>query len=210
MTSLSHDRSTDPAIIAGIAREVIRRLRQQDLVNDQPAPAASAVAEKLITIETLGRYAAAGQVMAAPGAVITPAAREEARRRGIKIVSKTNITGANITGANERPSKNESDNDSQADALGKQLAHRGISLPPNVSILWTDRPAAEVHQQCTAGHRAVMVDCVSNVQRFADELDPQVWVLDRHKLNLIAAVNVAAQIARCPAPTAKTNAGGSR
>ncbi len=45
-----------------------------------------------------------------------------------------------------------------------------------------------------------MVGSIEEVQRFASELEATVWVLDMKRLNLTAAVNVAAQISRTGNP----------
>ena len=80
-------------------------------------------------------------------------------------------------------------------AFEAQLGRRGIELPPGTQVLWTDGPAKAVVEQCRAGHQAVMISAYSDVERFAEELSPSVWVLDRKKLNLVAAVNATARIA---------------
>ena len=41
-----------------------------------------------------------------------------------------------------------------------------------------------------------MVGSIEDVNRFASELEATVWVLDMKRLNLTAALNVAAQISR--------------
>ena len=171
-------------MIAGIAREVIRRLR------DDGPEKPSGAREKLITIETLDRHLGATEIGAADGAVITPAAREEASRRGIKITfGQTKTADGNETAGHQT-----------SDALCHQLTRRGISLPDGVELVWTDRPAGEVYRRCGKGQRAAMITELSDVDRFAGEFAPNAWVLDRQKLSLVAAVNVAARIARISKP----------
>lgn len=89
-------------------------------------------------------------------------------------------------------------------AFEAQLQRRGVALPAGSDVVWTDQPATAVFEQCRSGRRAVMVSAFSDVERFTDELSPEVWVLDRKKLNLVAAVNAAARIAHLAA------LGGSR
>ncbi|QDV84148.1 hypothetical protein [Planctomycetes bacterium TBK1r] len=226
MSRLTYDRSNETAMIADIARQVIRRLRE----SGSPGSAASASTtsapagpspvggEKLITIATLDRYASTGQILAVEGAVITPAAREEAAQRGIQIqfaasgVASPSITSSS-NAANAQADTSPPTEMQLPDSLGNQLARRGITLPAGVEILWTDEPAAEVYRRCSGGQRAAMVSALSDVERFAAELSPNVWVLDRQKLNLVAAVNVAARIARCSATGSSAvpqTSGGSR
>ncbi|MDV6034828.1 MAG: hypothetical protein F9B45_33005 [Phycisphaera sp. RhM] len=231
MSRLTYDRSDETAMIADIARQVIRRLRESGSAGlaasaatvSAPAGPSPVGGEKLITIETLDRYAGTGQILAVAGAVITPAAREEAVQRGIQIqFAESGVASPSITSSSIRSSSGAANGQADTpppaemqvpDSLANQLARRGITLPAGVEILWTDEPAAEVYRRCCGGQRAAMVSALSDVERFAAELSPNVWVLDRQKLNLVAAVNVAARIARCPAPGASAmpqTFGGSR
>ncbi len=199
-------------MIADIARRVVRQLRESDssggAVASSANPATAVVGEKLITIETLDRHAATGQVVAAAGAIITPAAREEARRRGITIQPAVDAAAGQADchsnhQANGLPA-------SLPESLRNQLDRRNVVLPAGVEIRWCDEPAAEVYRCCSNGQPAAMIAALSDVERFHDEMAPQVWVLDRQKLNLIAAVNVAVRIARCAAKSVQPNDGGSR
>jgi len=198
-------------MIAGIAREVIRRLR--DRAEQTPTlPDAALPAEKLITIETLDRYPGASEIIAVDGAIVTPAAREEAIVRGIKIQYGATSNGLcqARSGANAR--RTNASEAAAPEMLLTPLARRSISLPAGVEVLWTNEPAMEVFRRCGGGQRAAMVSTFSDVERFANELSPNVWVLDRQKLNLVAAVNVAARIARagsCPQSAPKPQNGGS-
>lgn len=88
-------------------------------------------------------------------------------------------------------------------ALDAQMQRRGVVLPAETELLWTDEPAKAVFEHCRGGRRAVMVTAFSDVERFGQELNPDVWVLDRKRINLVAAVNAAARIAQLAA-------GGSR
>lgn len=189
MTSQLHDRNVDPAMIAAIAREVVRRLRASK--PDLP----SAVAEKLITVATLDRHHGQAKIIAAAKAVITPAAREEAKRRGIVIAVDQPRASVSAPKLTARPEMNASDMGSH-DPIRAQLARRGLVMSEGVELVWTDRPADEVWRRCGAGKRAVMVTRLSDVDRFDSEIRPTDWVLDRKQLNLVAAVNVAARIAQ--------------
>ena len=176
-------------MIAGIAREVIRRLREAG-----PEPP-SGTLEKLITIETLDRYTGASEIGAAEGALITPAAREEASRRGITFA----FPSPSATAAGQ-PTDDDGSDDATSGILCHQLSRRGLSFPRGNEVAWTDQPASEVYRRCGKGQRAVMITSLADVDRFAGELSPNAWVLDRQKLNLVAAVNVAARIARTSKP----------
>lgn len=193
MTNKQADYSTEAQLIAGIAREVVQRLRGQTKLAD-PASVQPAAALRLVTIETLQKVADGTALAVAPRCVITPAAREEARRRNITLdVCEVAATTPVAATENECP-------------VASQLARRGIDLPADVRWQWTKQPAQAVVRQCGKGRRAVMISRLSDVQRFAAELSPQVWVLDAEHLNLAAAVNCLALIAKL-APTSDLVAG---
>lgn len=192
MTASPQTRSIDAALIAQIARRVVQQLREAESAESGPA-------ERLITIETLDRYAGTAVIHAAPGAVITPAAREEAAVRKIQIVTAAKPATTSVASTTN---STERDND----AFAAQLQRRGIRLPLRMEVIWSDVAAAEVHRKCKAGRRAVMVSDFADVQRFQRELSPNVWVIDRHKANLTAAVNIAAHAVRVSASARKNKA----
>ncbi|MEO1529689.1 MAG: hypothetical protein AAFX06_30070 [Planctomycetota bacterium] len=88
-------------------------------------------------------------------------------------------------------------------ALESQMQRRGVVLPADTELLWTDEPAKAVFEACGGGRRAVMITAFSDVERFMQELRPDVWVLDRKRINLVAAVNAAARIAQLTAGGSK-------
>lgn len=178
MTQLPSQRPIDPAFIAAVARTVVERLRGGELDASAESP------ERLITIETLGKYPDAGLVTAAHRAVVTPAAKEEAKRRGITIAS---AAAPIVSVATETETIHE-------DPLTGQLAQRGIALPSGTDVVWTDTPAIELVQRCKSGRVAVMISRLSDVARFSQELSPNCWILDKQHLNLTAAANVVARI----------------
>ena len=192
-------------MIAAIAREVVRRLRDNH-PSESPAPAAT-VFEKLITIETLGRYAESGEIHATARAIVTPAAREEAARRGIRIRHSGEHHWKPVP---PTPTPTPPTATPPAGALEVQLARRGVAIPCGTEVVWTAEPASEVFRRCSRGERAVMISSLADVDRFACEFSPNVWVLDQLKLNLVAATNAAARIARLPQPGSQSPTGGSR
>jgi hypothetical protein len=46
-----------------------------------------------------------------------------------------------------------------------------------------------------------MIAMATDIQRFADELAPTIWVLDMKRLNISAATNVVARIIQLGKPT---------
>ena len=173
----------DASLIAEIAREVINVI-QRDSV-----PASSVSLPKLVTLDSLDSISDS-RVTVDHRAVVTPSARDEASRRGIKIVFADSEAAS---GTSVRAPVA----DGQLDAFETQIVRRGIAIPSGVRVIWCDSPAEVVFQECRQGIRAVMVTAVSDVPRFADQFAPTTWVLDRQRLSLIAAVNAAAAIARC-------------
>jgi hypothetical protein len=183
MTRNTHPQ-IDSALIAAIVREVIARL------NKTPETVSNKRVIDAQTIEQLGTTNT--EFWIAHGAIVTPAAKDAARRLGITITRSANetkppaITPHQIID-NTKPER--------AAAVRHQLAQRGVPTGAGKVVL-SDQPARDVHQHCLAGERAVMIVSIADVRRFADELNPTTWVLDMQRMNLAAAVNSAAMIAR--------------
>ena len=173
----------DSALVAQLVGEVVARLKQQDTTSSN---------DRVISLETIQTHQAT-QLTVASTAVVTPAARDEARRRGITIQRFDEAAKRN------NPSKPhdiiDTDQPKRAETVRDQLQRRGISLG-TATIVLSDAPAAEVHRQILSGKRATMVAAIADVPRFTAELDPQVWVLDMQRLNIPAAVNTVAKIAQ--------------
>lgn len=187
------DAATDQAFIAAIVRKVIDRLQQSDSsCNNTPVVTAN---NNLVTVETIQQHSGSPLIVAM-SAVITPAARDEAQRRGISIQRRAATKAA----TNVTPAASASENiiDKQdperGQAVRHQLGRRGVHLGA-LRIVLTDQPAREVHDQVIGGNRAAMVTAIADVQRFASELSPNVWVLDMKRFNIPAAVNVVVKIA---------------
>jgi hypothetical protein len=180
----------DRDVVADIARKVIARL-----VAGSDAPDTPTVDDRVVSIGTLQQLPRSGKrISIRPDAIITPAAADEARDRGITI-SRTNDTPGQPH-TREAAAITDPARPERATAVCRQLDRRGIGTS-SARIVLSDTPASEVWQQCSAqGERAVMISAVHDVQRFADELQPTLWVLDMNRLNLVAAVNVIATITR--------------
>ncbi|MGB7342606.1 MAG: hypothetical protein WBD20_00185 [Pirellulaceae bacterium] len=187
----------DPARIARIVREVIARLQQSP--NTQPTGAAAvSIDEKIVTAKSIEQLVGQPkQIFIGAKAIVTPAARDAAKENGITINRSVPLTKNQVP---ESPcSKNEiSDaaNPDRAASLASQLARRGIKTIGKRIVL-SDTPAADVFRFCSeAKERAVMLSSINDVDRFAAELNPTVWVMDMQRMNLMSAVNAAAQIAQ--------------
>lgn len=189
-TSASNRSATNlpsEAWVGQIAREVLRRLRSEVSSAERPS---QTPAVKLVTLETLRSLGSSAELRLTASAVVTPAAKEEARRRGIRLVTATSEPAA------EHSVPATADGEFADDLLTAQLNRRGVTLPDGVDVVWTQTPAVAVCQHCSAGKRAVMVTTYADVDRFFAELSPQVWILDAERLSLVAATNVATRIAR--------------
>ena len=78
----ANNQQIDPALVAAIAREVIARLKSTSKTNQT----AASIHDRVITAGTIERLSGTPtQVFIAPGAIVTPAARDAARQRGIAI-----------------------------------------------------------------------------------------------------------------------------
>jgi hypothetical protein len=196
-SEITGQQSMDPAWIAEIAREVLARL-QSATRTDQTA---ASLDDRVITAASIERLPGTpSELFIAAGAVVTPAAQDEARRRGIAI----NRSAPLPQSQQPRPAKlqlSDASEPQRAEAVRNQLAVRGRPLP-SARILLSDTPARDVYQHCTAGGEvAVMITSLNDVQRFAAELTPTLWVLDMKRLNIPAAANVVAKIASTESPS---------
>ena len=193
--------SIDPAKISRIAREVIAQLSASDL-KDKPESTtktktqatAAAIDNHVITAQTIEQLPGnPKQAFIPPTAVITPAARDAARGRGITLQRTVDLP------VEQHPNQSQLSvidytQPQRADAIHQQLKRRGFTSGSGKIIL-SDTPAKEVYFQCVKHDEvAVMIASIADIRRFAEELSPTLWVLDMQRLNFSAAVNAAAQI----------------
>lgn len=203
--------SIDSDQIAEIAREVIAHLSATgqkhghlgDPTNqsaafssavNQPSPTAAAIQDKVVTAHVIEQLLGnPSQVFLLPNAVITPAARDAARQRGMTLLRTVDLP------ADQQPSQDQLhitdyEQPARADAVRQQLARRGYT-EGSAKIVLSDTPAREVYFQCAKQNEvAVMIASVTDVRRFGEEISPTLWVLDMQRLNFSAAVNAAVQI----------------
>lgn len=136
------------------------------------------------------------ELVVAAGAVVTPAAVDEAKRRGIRLVQTSQAaaspgspappaTGLRIRDA-QRPER--------AAQVIEQLTRRGLNGVPHDAIVLSDRPHETAHRETVAGSRVAIVRCYGDVDRFAAEWNPNTWILDLVDLNPAAVVNAAQRI----------------
>lgn len=228
----------DQAYIARVVRQVIARLKQPGMPLGTGTPqgtgttlpaatrtnqTAASISDKIVTANLVEQLAGKpSQVFVGSKAIITPAAKDVAKQRGITITrsvelpksqipaqvsanttssASTNTTASPVTTSRGKTSSTTTQNitDTQdpgrAIAVAQQLSRRGIQSG-SAQIVLSDTPAADVFRLCSGGQRAAMVGSTNDVSRFANELQPTVWVIDMKQMNLIAAVNAAAQIAK--------------
>ncbi len=135
-------------------------------------------------------------------AVITPAAKDAARQRGITLQRCDQSNGDQSNGDKKTNTEQQrplqlvdTDDPSRSELIESQLRRRGVSQM-HTRIVLTDSPAATVVREVKGGEVAVMVSSLDEVDRFAAECNPTSWVLDMKRLNLPGAVNVAALITK--------------
>ncbi len=206
---MSHDATTiesaslRPELLASIVREVLARL------NGESVPV---IADRVVTVATIEQLpSATREVAIAVNALVTPAAADEAKQRGITMVRRTaneSQTASQVNvhrGPRTPPDVStgephgevtivDGERTERAEGIIAQLTRRGIAVSAGPRIVLSDHPAKTVHQETVAGRRAAMVRRYSDVDRFANELRPNCWVLDMIDLNPIAAVNTAQRI----------------
>jgi hypothetical protein len=195
---MNTDHSTiDPAWIAEVVREVIQRLTNSK---------SSIIDESVISVRTIEEAKKSGtpEIVVATNAVITPAARDEATRVGVAIRranSASKPATAEKQNTNPQSSLEITDREKpqRAEAIAQQLKMRGIT--GTAKVVLSDQPSLEVFKWISETKQAAAaVNSLASVQRINSEMSPRVWVIDMNELNLVAAVNVVASIAKLPSP----------
>lgn len=137
--------------------------------------------------------------------VITPAARDELRHRGIVVVKS--VSAAAMASKSAKPQagtraiKLQRDGnvaDHLFEALQKQLRVRGIRLcsESSVEVILSSRPATTAHQRTGKDRCVVAINRIDDVRRFMAELSPNTFVLDIAHMHLVALANAIAVIAK--------------
>lgn len=202
-TSHPTSQSIDRDLVARVVQEVMARLTDPN--TSKTDSTAAAIEGRVVSVDMIERIQGAPrQLFVSHGAIITPAARDEANRRGMAVNRTVEISPSQQPHHSARAAANRSSTvaitdpqqPERAQAIANQLAKRGISRLP-AGVVFSDRPAADVHRYCAVdAQRAVMIASLADVDRFAVELNPTVWVLDMARLNLVTAVNIVARIAQ--------------
>ena len=193
--------SIDAEWLRSIVCQVVSRLESQSVDAANAAPSPETYSGKLVTLETMEQWARSQRTEIKIGTktVVTPAAMDEAKQHGITITRGE--TGSRSQRSADRrkdestPTEYEisdSQDPQRAGLIRDQLRRRNAN--GSAVIVSSDTPAIDVFRLCSEKRRAVMVADIASVERFENELRPDVWVLDMKKLNLIAAVNAAQKI----------------
>lgn len=105
------------------------------------------------------------------------------------------LRGMSAATSEPAPALSDRNDPHRAAAVRQQLQRRGVALAA-AKVILTDAPARETFEQIRGGQRAATITTINDVERFAAELSPDTWILDMQRLNLPAATNVVARIAR--------------
>ncbi len=191
----SANTTIDPALVSEIVRRVLTRMRAgKPIENTTPDPL------RLVTVDTVVAHATSNDrsIRVNGKSVITPAARDEAKRRGIKFVTDGTAHHRLPIGVATMINIIDTTEPAWTQSVVAGLARRGIDASTNESgtvLVITDTPAKLTHQYSVTGnHRAAMLTTISDVDRFWRELRPNVWVVDKTRVNLPTIVNIAARI----------------
>jgi hypothetical protein len=199
----------DPAWIATVVREVIAQINQHNSPTNLEANIkTNPLPEKVVSVATIDSLPGSpSEIVIAAKAVVTPAAHDEARLRGITIRRSDAQTQIQTEIPNPGPEQStqqrtqpneilDVSKPERAASMLAQLARRGITTI-GCKIVLSETPAIDVFRLChNEKQRAVLLCNISDVQRFASELPVDVWVLDMKRMNLMTAVNAAVQISQ--------------
>ena len=186
----------DSAYIAQIVRKVIAKIQT---TQTQTGNTATSIPDRIVTVETINQLPGTpSSLFVSAKAIVTPAAQDEAKSRGITINRSVELPPEQVPNQTsvQPPTQTEiidRENPDRAAVVATQLARRAITGLKSAVIL-SDTPAKEVFEQCRDGKRAAMIGAIAEVDRFANEMNPDVWVLDMKRMNLIAAVNAVVRI----------------
>ena len=190
--------SVDPSRVDEIVRLVLARLTSMTNATTPPTDIqeptdAAELDQRVISADLIHDLRpAARRIWISSTAVVTPAAIDEARARGIQLERKQNEAKQELT-------ITDSQQPQRAASVARQISRRGVS--GDARIVLSDTPSIDVYHSCRDGRVAVMVAGPEDVARFEQEISPATWVLDMKRLSLIGAVNAAVRILKLP----KTN-----
>lgn len=155
---------------------------------------ATTIDSKVIDAKIIQETSAGSTIHVRNDSVVTPSAKDEAKLRNITL--HRSQPSHSLSQLSTAPTHQIIDrNGDWAAPITSQLSRRGDGMV-QANVILTDTPAREVAQQFGLGKTAVMITQLNDVPRFASELEPDAWVLDRKRLNLVTAVNVIASIAQ--------------
>ncbi|MEM6978898.1 MAG: hypothetical protein AAF539_04460 [Planctomycetota bacterium] len=221
--------SATPSNIEAIVRNVLSQLKQSEIdeLHDVESSGSDAVTLSLsgvISLETLKQIDPSTRtVLLTAGALITPAAADELRDRGIHVersCGQSNTASPMHSEAFDpsQPILKHPDRaiavtsdqacEDQRSAVTAQLGRKNIALHPSGSteIHISDQPAAALARRFAAGKSAVVISRLSDITRFAAEISPQTFVLDHQHLNLMQLIYAATTISRLGQPTQSKSA----
>lgn len=197
----------DTTFVALVVSQVIARLKAQSNANQtNTGNSAVVISDHVVTAATIEKIPGTpSEIFVNEKSIVTPAARDEAKLRGMTINRSVTVPPAQTPShPNSHHSHNKQTNNPALEIIDRQDADRSASIKAQLSrrgvtslndvIILSDTPAAEVYQQCHSGRRAAMLGAIADVDRFVVEMKPNVWVLDMKRMNLIAAVNVIVRI----------------
>ncbi|WP_164103167.1 hypothetical protein [Candidatus Laterigemmans baculatus] len=194
---------------------------------DRPSDssAAARMAESVISLRTLeGLGEEVKRLELAPRAVVTPAAADQLRHRGIEVVRGAAVCSQS---AASQPLQYQSvsagaaatttlcwiadaNHAERTAAYVRQLASRGLSVasvaslprsaaevPPGIGVVISDLPALQVdHFARQLSIPSAAVTGIADVGRIAAAFVPRIWVLDAERLSFSGRVAVAAECVR--------------
>lgn len=165
-------------------------------------------ADRVISVDSFAAVpAGVDEVLVEPSAVITPAARDLARHRGIALVRR---------GESPLPKQDalliaDTDSPDRAAGLSHQLVSRGVaatSTNPDavlqqvqngraIGLVLSDVPAGFVCAACRNGSvRAAAISELNELPQIESQMQPNLWVIDMRRVSLSKAIVLAERCIR--------------
>jgi len=209
-STLPSSASLSTVDIESIVRKVLDRVKRQQNAEPRRSDNSDAylISDKVVSVSTIESLPkTVTRVMISAGTIVTPAARDELRLRGLSFEDTSkSVTASNGAGDASRIKVRllcvDDDHEALLPALSRQVSLRGVDVCPRgaVSAIVSSKPAKTVLDQFFAGRAAVLIQRLADIPRFAREIRPRVFVLDRECLSLTEMTNAVVAISRHALP----------
>lgn len=169
-----------PQQIETVVQRVVARLRDvAPTVDDEALPdGVLNIAESVVTKQVLqGRIDSVSSITIPVNAIVTPLATDELKNRGIKVQRRHDAAAQSARATIEHMDDNQNENTTAKAVLEKTIQGKTVMLRTSrpYLLLWKLNQLKDI--------RAATIETTECVARAKRELDPNVFVVDDHRVN---------------------------